>query len=129
MNGNTFHDGVIQTLSVDFEKKQVTLVLRQGSGLNDGSSLITKLEFNGVEWQDFRDISSFNLIRGIEFTDNYLDYCAREQAYIEKKKNYFPKGTMENISARSDLKYYFLCSSWGMEGHIICSDLKVTENK
>jgi hypothetical protein len=126
VEGNNFHDGIIQNISIDFENKETSILLKQWYG--DDHEL-TQLKFKKVQWQNFNDFSDFNILWGMDYTDSYEEFEDRENEYMERMRNYFPSGKIEDIKSNNNLKYYFLQSSSGLDGFVICEQLGVSELK
>jgi hypothetical protein len=123
---DNFHDGIVHRLAIDIESKQTQLVLKEWDYPHEGIHTVSTLTFNEVAWQNFTGLSEFNCLFSVEVTDNFDEFHKYEQEYLNKMKNYFSTGTLENIQADTTLKYYWLNASHGLDGFIICKELSIS---
>ncbi|MGY3087586.1 hypothetical protein ACVWYF_000612 [Hymenobacter sp. UYAg731] len=129
MEPNNFHDGILQRLTVDIEAKQTLLKLKQWNLPDDDHYIISELTFDEVEWQDFEGFNSFNCLSDIEVGDSFEDFARYKKEYLARMHNYFSVGTLESIKADNSLKYYYLNSTSGLDGFIICKKLLIIETQ
>lgn len=124
-----FGDGIVQTLSVDWVGKKITLVLKQFDG-NDGASYtISTLVFTDVAWQSFDSFNSFNLFWGIAYSENLTDFESNEKEYLDLNRNYFSPGELEKMMSNTALVYYRITSSAGLGGFIISGGFSFAQQK
>ena len=126
---NNFHDGILQRLVVDIEAKQTLLKLKQWNLPDDDHYIVSELTFDEVAWQDFEGFNSFNCLSDIEVGDSFEDFSRYKKEYLAKMKNYFSVGTLESIKADNSLQYYYLNSTSGLDGFIICKRLSISETQ
>lgn len=126
---NNFHDGILRRLIVDSEAEQIQLVLKQWNDTDDDNFTNSELTFDGVAWQYFKDLEHFNCLFDIQVVDNFQEFAEYEKEYLAKMKNYFPTGKLESIKADPTFKYYYLNSSHGLSGFIICKSLSIVETQ
>jgi hypothetical protein len=113
---------------VDIEAKYTQLVFKQWNWPNDAFYTISALTFNGVAWQHLHDFAEFNCLFNIEVADSFAEFAEYEKEYLFKMKNYFSVGKLESIQADVSLRYYWLNSSYGLDGFIICKSLSSTHS-
>ncbi|WP_046242826.1 hypothetical protein [Hymenobacter terrenus] len=129
LNSNNFHDGIVQHLMVDIETQQTLLKLKQWNLPDNDHYTISELTFNGVVWQDFKHFSNFNCLSDIEVGDSFEEFAKYKNDYLIKMSGYFSVGTLESIKADASLSYYYLNSSSGLDGFIICRRLSIVETQ
>lgn len=116
-------DGIVKNLEVDFKAKQTTIYLERWAG--EVLEEITVL-FTGVELQDFKDFSTFNLLHDIEEAAHPTEFWRWYSEWLERRKNYISTGVLENIAADASLRYFSIEAGWGFDGFVICKDLLIS---
>jgi len=126
---NSFHDGIIQQLFLNFEAQQILLVVKQWNHPDSNYFTISNLIFEGVAWQNFEEFNSFNCLFDIQVSTSFKEFVEFKKDYLAKMNGYLPYGTLEAIEADASLKYYFLNSAVGFDGFVICKSLSITETQ
>jgi hypothetical protein len=116
-------DGIVKKLEVDFKTKQSTVYLERWAG--EVLEEITVL-FTGVELQDFKEFSTFNLLHDIEEATDPTEFWRWYSEWLERRKNYIPGDVLENIAADTALRYFSIEAGWGFDGFVICKDLLIS---
>ncbi len=111
-------DKFVHHLQVDFINRQTILIL--GGHPQDEMTGRYTLTFNEVVLQDLHGMQPHNLLWGIAMSDEYSFFHEQEKDYLEKMKNYFVPGFLEQIQLDISLRYYFISSTTGLSGFIIC---------
>ena len=122
-----FHDGIILQKLVDFENKNIEIIIKEFGDFENQKTTKYKLEFKNVEWQNFTSYNTYNGIFEISTYKNYNVFRYNQMEYLEKFEKYITKGTFENIEKNILLKYFYIMSTYGLEGFIICESLNITE--
>ena len=116
-------DAIVQKLEVDFNAKRTTIYLERWAG--EVLAQITVL-FTGVELQDFKEFSTFNLFQDIEEAVNSAEFWLWYSEWLARRRNYISVGVLENIASDASLRYFSIEAGWGFDGFVICKDLLIS---
>jgi len=115
-------DGIVKKLEVDFNTKQTIICLKRWAG--EVLEAITVL-FIGVELQDFKEFSTFNLLHDIEEAVDPAEFWRWYSEWLARRKNHIPGEVLENIAANTALRYFSIEAGWGFDGFGIRKDLLI----
>ena len=114
-------DSIIQDLTVSFKEERTSFVLERWE--YDNLERIS-LVFTGDVLQDFEYFSDFNCISDIEETADAAEFLPYWQAYLEKWRKYLPR-KLEKIAQDAPWRYFFISTSGGLDGFIVCKDFQL----
>jgi hypothetical protein len=115
-------DGIIQDFSISFKEQQTSFVLERWE--YDNLERITLL-FTGVVLQDFEYFSGFNCISDIGETSDATEFQPYWQVYLAKWQKHVTR-QLAKIAQGGPWRYFFISTSGGLDGFIICKDFQLT---
>ncbi|TVT42736.1 hypothetical protein FNT36_01180 [Hymenobacter setariae] len=115
-------DGIIQDFSISFKEQKTSFVLERWEYNN--LERIT-LIFTGVVLQDFEYFSDFNCISDIGETSDAVEFQPYWQAYLDKWQKHVKRHLAE-IAQGASWRYFFISTSGGLDGFVICKDFELT---
>ncbi|MEJ8801919.1 hypothetical protein [Pontibacter sp. H249] len=118
-------DLFIHEMNIDFISKSTTLAFGYHPESHQGKT--HELKFTGVVWQEFRNFNCYNVLFDIEVTEDFAEFRSREKDYLKSMKGYFPIDILNEIEKDKSLHYFFIGTSVGVEGFVICKEASVKE--
>ncbi len=115
-------DGIIQDLAISFKERKTSFVVERWE--NDNLELLT-LVFTGVVLQEFDYFHDFNCISDIGETSDAVEFEPYWQAYLNKWRKHVTRQLAE-IAQAAPWRYFFISTSGGLDGFIICKDFQLT---
>ena len=116
-------DGIVQKFEVDFQAKQTTVSLKRW--VDEPEPERIRVQFSGVELQDFKNFNTFNLFSDIEEAADAKEFWQWHSEWLERNRNYQSRGVLENSAADTSLRYFSIEASSGFDGFVICKDLLI----
>ena len=122
-----FHDGIIVKHLIDFKNKKTEITIKMSCYEDNVEFKIYRLEFENVELQNFDSFNDCNIIYEIGECRNCTAIEYSRSNYLYERKDYINEKVLEKIKQNEFLKFYYIESTVGLQGIIVCKSLIISQ--